>query len=113
MRFAARNPRLRFEIIAVLDYFVVRDNHALPVRLHADGELYDCNTRLQPHSEHYEDRRDAQAVADWLADRRAGYPSLKKFEGGANWPPADFSRGVSSPDLADAALMMVRAGSLR
>lgn len=25
-------------------------------------------------------------LVDWIADRAAGYPSLKKFEGGANWP---------------------------
>jgi hypothetical protein len=29
---------------------------------------------------------DAVLVVDWLADRKAGYPSLAKFEGGANWP---------------------------
>lgn len=25
-------------------------------------------------------------LVEWLADRKAGYPSLKQFEGGANWP---------------------------
>lgn len=25
-------------------------------------------------------------LVEWLADRKAGYPSLMKFEHGANWP---------------------------
>lgn len=29
---------------------------------------------------------DRRAVATWLNDREAGYPSLKRFEGGKNWP---------------------------
>lgn len=29
---------------------------------------------------------DTLTVKQWLNDRAAGYPSLKKFEGGANWP---------------------------
>ena len=83
MRFSTTGYRPRFEVLSVLDYFVVRDNHALPVRLHADGHMYDRNTRIQPHSEHYSDQRDAQAVADWLADRAAGYPYNMLM---AKWP---------------------------
>lgn len=44
-------------------------------------------------------------LVEWLADRKAGYPSLKQFEGGANWPNAheqQFARGTrqSSPERA-------------
>jgi hypothetical protein len=74
---------VRFQIIEVLDYFVVRDNFALPVRLHADGQLYDRNTRLQPHSAHYATRQEAIEVAVWLTDRAAGYPFNMLM---AEWP---------------------------
>lgn len=29
---------------------------------------------------------DALVTVEWLHERAAGYPSLKQFEGGANWP---------------------------
>ena len=32
------------------------------------------------------DAYDAVLIVDWMAEREAGYPNLKKFEGGANWP---------------------------
>lgn len=34
----------------------------------------------------YDTVEDARVTANWLRDREAGYPSLRKFEGGANWP---------------------------
>jgi len=34
-------------------------------------------------------RADAEACAAWLNDRWAGYASLRRFEGGANWPEGD------------------------
>lgn len=34
----------------------------------------------------YDTPEDAISTADWLNERAAGYPSLKKFEGGKLWP---------------------------
>lgn len=34
----------------------------------------------------YDSHADADNVATWLNDRARGYPSLKRFEGGKNWP---------------------------
>jgi hypothetical protein len=53
---------------------------------------------------HYE-AYDAVQVVQWLADRADGYSSLKRFEGGANWPNVyedHFARGTrqSSPERA-------------
>lgn len=43
-------------------------------------DLHKCRPRS------YETYVDAIAVVDWLNDRTRGYPSLQRFEGGANWP---------------------------
>jgi hypothetical protein len=83
-----RRGCVRFQVIEVLDYFVVRDNYALPIRLHADGELYDRNTRLQPHSGHYGTRQEAVEVARWLTERAAGYPYNMLM---AEWPPEQYT----------------------
>jgi hypothetical protein len=37
-------------------------------------------------SQEYTEFSDALALSNWLHERAAGYPSLKQFEGGANWP---------------------------
>lgn len=54
--------------------FIVADILALPVRLHADGVLYNRYERHQPHSHYYETRAEANTVRDWLEERAAGYP---------------------------------------
>ena len=33
---------------------------------------------------------DALMTVEWLEERAAGYPSLKRFEGGANWPAGGY-----------------------
>lgn len=40
-------------------------------------------------------RRDYESyeivkIVDWLADRKAGYPSLQQFEDGNNWPADNY-----------------------
>jgi hypothetical protein len=34
----------------------------------------------------YANMDDAMITRNWLNERAAGYPTLAKFEGGANWP---------------------------
>lgn len=62
---------------------IVCDTFALPVRLHAGGVLYNRYERHQPHSAYYASHEDAQAVADWLVERAAGYPYNPLM---AEWP---------------------------
>jgi hypothetical protein len=55
--------------------FIVEDRFALPIkRLIATEGGCTFHTRHQPHSHYYETRAEAQAVADWLKERAAGYP---------------------------------------
>lgn len=54
--------------------YIVCDTWALPVRLHADGVLYNRYERHAPHSHYYDTYEAAEAVATWLVDRVAGYP---------------------------------------
>lgn len=37
-------------------------------------------------SQYYQTGEEADDVRGWLHMRSLGYPNLKKFEGGANWP---------------------------
>jgi len=53
---------------------IVADTFALPVRFHANGILHNRYERHQPHSRYYATHEEAQAVADWLTERAAGYP---------------------------------------
>lgn len=53
----------------------VQDGTGCGPRMVQSGQMY---TRLQ-----------AALVYWWLVERAAGYPSLKQFEGGANWPEHD------------------------
>ena len=34
---------------------------------------------------------DLKVLRAWYFEREAGYPNLKKFEGGANWPAGDWA----------------------
>jgi hypothetical protein len=43
------------------------------------------------HRKHMEEysAQDLRAIRALVFERAAGYPNLKKFEGGANWPDPD------------------------
>lgn len=49
-----------------------------------------CGPRMVQSGQSYT-LADCIYVEDWLAEREAGYPKLKQFEGGANWPANDWS----------------------
>lgn len=53
--------------------FCVRDNCAIPVRLHANGILYNRRERHAPHSSYYATRAEAEALRVWLVDRYNRY----------------------------------------
>jgi hypothetical protein len=48
-----------------------------------------CGTPCQIIGVRTYDAYDAVLVVDWMAERELGYPLLKQFEGGANWPVFD------------------------
>lgn len=50
---------------------------------------------------YYPTLSEAKHVAAWMNDREAGYASLKRFEGGANWPA---SGGRTEPFEIDSGL---------
>jgi hypothetical protein len=54
--------------------------------LQGDAEPYAARRASGLRLTRYTTLDDAQAVADWLNERAAGYPALKRFEGGACWP---------------------------
>jgi hypothetical protein len=54
------------------------------------GHSYVADQVARGVSEVYTDV-DALHLRDWLNDRDSGYKSLRKFEGGANWP---YERGI-------------------
>lgn len=67
--FAVGGPRPRFEAVLIPgDGSVVLDHES---------------NRM---SREYKYLADTQPLAAWLNDRWRGYPSLKRFEGGANYP---------------------------
>lgn len=46
------------------------------------------HAKHRKHMEEYS-AQDLRAIRALVFERAAGYPNLKKFEGGANWPPGD------------------------
>lgn len=70
----------RFVVFGLPGIFWVDDIEAIP-RPREPG-------RMCP-SQFYLGMNDAMAVRNWMAERELGYPSLKQFEGGANWPVFD------------------------
>lgn len=90
------SPRFTIKCVPIPEGgFIVCDNFARPVRLHAGGKLYGPTVRHQPHSRYYETRAEADALVEWLEDRTHGYPYnllMAEWPYDDRWPlnPANF-----------------------